>query len=101
MKRYFFLMTLLTRTVRFTLCLALVSLLGSCHTITMTRLGKAADAGDRETLLALLNSGAEIDEKGQYYRYTPLQWAAWSGHPDIVHLLSRASEHLILSFHHL
>ena len=87
MKRYVFLQKLVSRTVSFTVGLALMSLLTSCHLITMTPLGKAADAGDRETLLALLDSGANIDQKGQYYRYTPLQWAAWSGHTDIVQLL--------------
>ncbi len=64
------------------LILFLVLALAGCG----TGLGKAVSSGDRATVIALLNQGADVNEVGRS-DFTPLHWAAYYGKDDMAKLL--------------
>ena len=47
----------------------------------------ACDKGDIETVKQHLASGADVNAKDDAFRATPLNWAAFGGHKEIVELL--------------
>ena len=64
------------------LILFLVLALAGCG----TSLGKAVSSGDRATVIALLNQGADVNEMGRS-DFTPLHWAAYYGKDEMAKLL--------------
>lgn len=52
-----------------------------------TSLFAVAENGDTATLQRLLTTGADPDEQDERGWTTPLSWAAWMGHLDVVRLL--------------
>jgi ankyrin repeat protein len=65
----------------FLLLLMVLALLG-CG----TSLGKAVSSGDRSTVIALLDQGADVNETGRS-NFTPLHWAAYYGKDEMAKLL--------------
>jgi ankyrin repeat protein len=59
----------------------------------MTPLTRAARDGDTNTLISLIENGADINEKSSYkmgrygWKATPLEWAIYKGRLDIVKIL--------------
>jgi hypothetical protein len=49
-------------------------------------LGKAVSSGDRATVIALLDQGADVNEVGRS-NFTPLHWAAYYGKDEMAKLL--------------
>ena len=49
-------------------------------------LSKAVSAGDRATVIALLDKGADVNEVGRS-NFTPLHWAAYYGQEEMAKLL--------------
>jgi len=64
------------------LILFLVLALAGCG----ASLGKAVSSGDRATVIALLDKGADVNEVGRS-KFTPLHWAAYYGKDDMAKLL--------------
>lgn len=64
------------------LLLCMVLALAGCG----TTLGKAVSSGDRATVVALLDKGADVNEVGRS-NFTPLHWSAYYGKDDMTKLL--------------
>ncbi len=74
--------SLISYTLMFVLCLAVLTVFSGCA----TPLGSAAGKGDPNTVSTLIKSGADLDEK-DIDGYTALHHAAMAGHTEVVRLL--------------